>query len=50
MTDTREFLIDDISALLGPTRSHEWLHGVNDAALYELWRDLVNLSNMEALE
>lgn len=49
MTDTRQFLIDDISALLNQNKSHEWLDSVNDDGLYSLWRDLVNLSNTEDL-
>ena len=45
MNEARQFLIDDISALLNPNKSHEWLESVNDAALYELWQDLVNLTD-----
>lgn len=45
--DTRQFLIDDISALLNQNQSHQWLEGVNDNALYELWKDLVNFKTME---
>jgi hypothetical protein len=47
MNDTRQFLIDDISALLNQNQSHEWLEGVNDNALYALWKDLLNLTTME---
>ena len=47
MNDTRQFLIDDISALLDPNKSHEWLNDVNDSALYALWMDLINLNTME---
>lgn len=48
MTDTRQFLIDDISALLDQNKSHEWLNSVNNDGLYSLWRDLVNLRNTES--
>jgi hypothetical protein len=50
MTEARQFLIDDISALLNPNKSHEWLNGVNDNALYALWQDLVVLTKIEGLE
>ena len=45
MTETRQFLIDDISSMLNPHKSHEWLELVNDAGLYGLWQDLVNLTD-----
>jgi hypothetical protein len=47
MNEARQFLIDDISALLNPNKSHEWLNGVNDDGLYALWQDLVTLTTME---
>lgn len=47
MSETRQFLIDDISTLLNPTKSHEWLESVNDDGLYTLWQDLVALTTME---
>lgn len=50
MSEARQFLIDDISALLDQNKTHEWLDSVNDEGLYSLWRDLVNLRNTEALE
>jgi hypothetical protein len=49
MTNTREFLIADITALLDQDKPHLWLDTVSDAGLYELWKDLVNLRNTEAL-
>lgn len=45
MSEARQFLIDDISTMLNPNKSHEWLNGVNDSALYELWKDLVRLTD-----
>lgn len=45
MNEARQFLIDDISALLNPNKSHEWLNMVNDEALYGLWQDLVRLTD-----
>lgn len=45
MTEARQFLIEDISTMLNPEKSHEWLNGVNDEALYGLWQDLVNLTD-----
>ena len=45
--NTRQFLIDDISALLDQNKTHEWLDSVNNDGLYSLWRDLVNLRNTE---
>lgn len=48
MTDTRQFLIEDISALLNPNKTYEWLNGVNDDGLYTLWQDLVTLVTIEA--
>lgn len=50
MTEARQFLIDDISALLNPHKSHEWLNSVNDDGLYTLWQDLVNLTESEVIE
>jgi hypothetical protein len=47
MTEARQFLIDDISALLNPNKSHEWLNSVNDDGLYTLWQDLIALTTME---
>lgn len=49
MTNTREFLIADISTLLDQDKPHLWLETVSDSGLYELWKDLVNLRNTEAL-
>lgn len=49
MTDTRQFLIDDISALLDQNKTHDWLNNVNNDGLYSLWRDLVNLRTSEAV-
>ena len=43
--NTRQFLIDDISTMLNPNKSHEWLDSVHDGALYELWNDLVRLTD-----
>lgn len=48
MNDAREFLLDDITALMQHTTIPEWLHNVNDDGLYRLWQDLVNLTTMEA--
>ena len=48
--NTRQFLLEDISAMLNPDKSHEWLDMVNDAALYDLWQDLVNLTESEVIE
>lgn len=45
MREARQFLIEDISALLNPNKPHEWLEGVNDNALYGLWQDLVRLTD-----
>jgi hypothetical protein len=50
MTEARQFLLDDISAMLNPNKSHEWLYKVNDDGLYHLWMDLVNLNTMEATQ
>jgi hypothetical protein len=50
MSETRQFLLDDISALLDPNKSHEWLNTVTDEGLYRLWQDLVNLTTMEATQ
>ena len=47
MNEARQFLIDDISALLNPNKSHEWLNGVNDEGLYTLWQDLIALNTLE---
>lgn len=47
MTEVRQFLIDDISALLDQNKTHEWLDSVNDDGLYTLWQDLVALTTME---
>lgn len=49
MNEARQFLIDDISALLDQNKTHEWLDSVNDDGLYSLWKDLVNLRTMENL-
>lgn len=45
MTDARRFLLDDISAMLDHDKTPDWLNGVNDGALFELWKDLVNHTN-----
>ena len=45
MTESRQFLLDDVSAMLDPNKSHEWLNKVNDGALFELWKDLINYTN-----
>ena len=47
MTKAREFLLADISAMLDPNKSHEWLHHINDGALLELWKDLVAYTTTE---
>lgn len=47
MNEARQFLIDDISALLDQNKSHEWLDSVNNDGLYSLWRDLVALTTLE---
>lgn len=47
MTEARKFLIDDITALLNPNKTHEWLNGVNDDGLYALWQDLIKLTTLE---
>ncbi len=43
----RQFLLEDISAMLDPNKSHEWLNNVNDGALLELWKDLVVYTTSE---
>lgn len=48
MTDAREFLLDDITALLQHDKPPEWLSGVTIEGLYRLWQDLVNITTMEA--
>lgn len=50
MTENRRFLLDDIMAMLPSHRDYNWLDNVNDAGLYDLWRDLVNLTLAEDLE
>lgn len=49
MTKAREFLLADISAMLDPNKSHEWLHQINDGALLELWKDLVHYTTSEEI-
>jgi hypothetical protein len=49
MTDTRQFLIDDITALLNQKEASKWLDSVNNDGLYKLWQDLVNLRTSEAV-
>jgi hypothetical protein len=49
MTDARQFLIDDIAALMQHDKPPEWLNSVSIEGLYRLWQDLVNLSTMEAI-
>lgn len=46
MSETRQFLIDDISTMLNPNKYHEWLEMVNDVALYDLWQDLIALTTL----
>lgn len=46
MTDNRQFLIDDIKAMM-PSHNVEFLNGVSDEGLYRLWQDLVNLTTLE---
>lgn len=48
ITESRQFLLDDITALMQNTTIPEWLRNVNDDGLYRLWQDLVNLTTMEA--
>lgn len=50
MSEARQFLIEDISALLNPNKTHEWLNMVNDSALYGLWQDLVRMTKSEDIE
>jgi hypothetical protein len=50
MSEARQFLIDDISAMLNPDKSHEWLEMVNEAALYDLWQDLIILTSIDDSE
>ena len=50
MTENRRFLLDDIMAMLPSYKDHSWLANVNDAGLYDLWRDLVNLTLAEDLK
>ena len=49
MTEARQFLLDDITALMNHERHPDWLYKVNDDGLYALWKDLVNLTTMEAI-
>lgn len=48
MSEARQFLLDDITALIKQDITPVWLHGVNDDGLYKLWQDLVNLTLAEA--
>lgn len=50
MTDARQFLLDDITALMNKQLAPDWLYKVNDEGLYALWRDLVNLNTMGAVQ
>jgi hypothetical protein len=50
MNEARQFLLDDITALMNHDKAPDWLYKVNDDGLYALWKDLVNLSTTEALE
>lgn len=47
MTDNREFLLNDIIAMLPQSRDTEWLDGLSIIGLYHLWQDLVNLTLQE---
>jgi len=49
MTDARNFLINDIKAMM-PSHKVAFLNGVSDEGLYRLWQDLVNLTTMEAIK
>jgi hypothetical protein len=49
MTEARQFLLDDITALMNHSNAPDWLNSVSDDGLYALWRDLVNLTTMEDL-
>jgi hypothetical protein len=49
MTEARQFLLDDITALMNHSKHPDWLYSVSDDGLYALWRDLVNLTTMEAI-
>ena len=46
MTDNKQFLIDDIKAMM-PSHKVEFLNGVSNEGLYRLWQDLVNLTTLE---
>jgi hypothetical protein len=50
MTEARQFLLDDITALMNHSNAPDWLYKVNDDGLYRLWKDLVNLTTMEAIQ
>ena len=50
MTEARQFLLDDITALMNHSKHPDWLYKVNDEGLYRLWKDLVNLTTVEALQ
>ena len=43
----REFLLNDIIAMLPQSRDTQWLDGLNIVGLYHLWQDLVNLTITE---
>jgi hypothetical protein len=50
MTENRRFLLDDIKAMLPQSKQEfAWLILLSDDGLYNLWRDLVNLTTKEAL-
>lgn len=44
MNDNRRFLLDDIVSMLPQSRNYGWLDTVNDEGLFQLWKDLVNLT------
>lgn len=49
MTENRRFLLEDIVAMLPQSNDAQWLKDLNDAGLYHLWKDLVNLTLTEDL-
>ena len=46
----RQFLLDDITALMNHSNAPDWLNSVSDDGLSKLWLDLVNLSTTEAIQ
>lgn len=49
MTENRKFLTEDIVAMLPQSKDTQWLTGLNDEGLFNLWKDLVNLTLAEDL-